>query len=581
MAEVLLAAAEGPGGFSKKVVIKRIRPEHANDPTFVQMFLDEAKLASLLNHPNVVQVFDFGSEDGTYYLAMEYIEGISLRNLLRVYKDKAETLPVGLACQIIHGVCEGLHYAHELCDSTGVSLNLVHRDVTPENILISTSGIPKIVDFGIAKASSRITQTQAGVLKGKYAYMPVEQIDGQGIDRRVDVYALGVSFFEAVTGQKPFRGESELELLKKILTGEAPNPATLNPAIPSGVAEVIAKAMARDRDVRYPTARALQVALDEVIPAAEHRSSRLDISGAVREALVLRRSQNPLSTPTGPKGVMGFPSIKMPQHDRDDEANVTVNLDTSESRAIQRTDWRKWAIVAGISTLVLAVLIALTSHRGTAPVPVVSAPSTVATPTPPAPPQAPVPPAPVSPPAAVPPVAAPAAAQAIGGDGPAPDPTPVRAAAATRAATPAKARSPEKGGMGSVTVRADPPCHVYLDGEHLGMTPLVRSPVSAGKHALQLKNEAAGARRSLTVDVASGKELTQVVRFPVGYLQVKGPAGTRVYVNGEPVGNLPLSELPMVEGPQQVRVVNGQLGRDERRTVTVKDGEEQTLKLPW
>ena len=196
MAEVYLGKAEGPGGFSKVVVIKRILPELAEDPQFIEMFLSEARLAAQLSHPNVVQVFDFGEHQGQYFLAMEYVQGETLRNIIRVHQKLNTPLPPELAVRAVIGVCEGLNYAHELCDPAGVSRNIIHRDVTPDNVIVSAGGVPKLLDFGIAKANTAVHSTAAGTVKGKYAYMSPELIRGGQVGRQLDVYALGVTLYE-------------------------------------------------------------------------------------------------------------------------------------------------------------------------------------------------------------------------------------------------------------------------------------------------------------------------------------------------------------------------------------------------
>ncbi len=306
MAEVFLARAEGPGGFQKSVVIKRILPDLAEDGRFVEMFLNEARLAALLNHPNIVQVYDFGEEDSAYFIAMEYIQGESVRNALLHFRDAGRPFPVRAAAQIAVGVCEGLHYAHELCDQNGVSYNIIHRDVTPENILISSSGIPKIVDFGIAKASSNTNRTEAGTMKGKYAYMAPEQIRGHGADRRLDVYAVGVCLYELLAGRKPFDGEP-LQLLHAILEGRIPPIAALNPAVPRELSDLVAISMAVDPERRFPDAHRMGDAIEDWLLATGKRVSAVELAHLVAEVAKERKGARRIDQTSGPKGVPGFP----------------------------------------------------------------------------------------------------------------------------------------------------------------------------------------------------------------------------------------------------------------------------------
>ncbi|MBL8913802.1 MAG: serine/threonine protein kinase, partial [Archangium sp.] len=188
MAEVYLARAAGPMGFEKTVVVKRILPHLADEQNFISMFLSEARLAAQLNHPNVVQVFDFGEASGSYFLVMEFIDGVNLRVLFRKANEAKTQLPFPLVARIISLACEGLAYAHDFTDpQTGELLGLVHRDVSPDNVLIARNGSVKVVDFGIAKAANQTNLTKTGTVKGKFSYMPPEQLTGQPLDKRADV----------------------------------------------------------------------------------------------------------------------------------------------------------------------------------------------------------------------------------------------------------------------------------------------------------------------------------------------------------------------------------------------------------
>ncbi|HEX8698180.1 MAG TPA: serine/threonine-protein kinase, partial [Myxococcaceae bacterium] len=218
MAEVFLAKAAGPMGFEKTLVVKRILPHMAEDPTFVEMFLSEAKLAAQLNHPNIVQIFDFGEADGAYFLAMEYIDGPNLRVLLKRAVSQGLALPPAVCARLIASACEGLAFAHDFADpGTGELLGLIHRDISPDNVLVSRQGAVKVVDFGIAKAANQSHKTKTGLIKGKIAYMPVEQLQGQQLDRRADVYALGVVLYELLTGHYPFEATTDVSMMQAIL----------------------------------------------------------------------------------------------------------------------------------------------------------------------------------------------------------------------------------------------------------------------------------------------------------------------------------------------------------------------------
>ncbi len=266
MAEVFLAKVAGPMDFEKEVVVKRILPHLAGDEDFVEMFFTEAKLAARLNHPNIVQIFDFGQADGTYYLAMEYIDGLNLRGLLKRVNALEMALSPVLCSRLIATACEGLAFAHELQDpDTGQLLGLIHRDVSLDNILLSRQGAVKIVDFGIAKAANQSHHTLTGVIKGKLSYMAPEQIRSNPLDLRVDVYALGIVFYELLTGRKPFNATTEASMAQAILY-EPPVPAVeRRPDLPEAVSKILERALAKEREQRYPDCRAFQSELEDFI----------------------------------------------------------------------------------------------------------------------------------------------------------------------------------------------------------------------------------------------------------------------------------------------------------------------------
>ncbi|WP_047862903.1 serine/threonine-protein kinase [Archangium gephyra] len=269
MAEVFLAKAAGPMGFEKTLVVKRILPELAAEPDFVQMFLSEAKLVARLTHPNIVQIFDFGESEGTYFLAMEYIDGPSLRTLIKRAAAQEQPLPPAVCARIISLACDGLAFAHDFTDpETGEAQGLIHRDVSPDNILLSRQGAVKVVDFGIAKATGQSHKTESGVVKGKLPYMPPEQLRAKPLDRRADVYALGVVFYELLTGQRPYASESEAGLMQAILFEPHVPAAELREDLPFPLRRILNKVLAKDRDQRYADCHAFQADLEKFIVSA-------------------------------------------------------------------------------------------------------------------------------------------------------------------------------------------------------------------------------------------------------------------------------------------------------------------------
>ncbi|MFT3838485.1 MAG: protein kinase [Myxococcaceae bacterium] len=273
MAEIFLAAATGPEGFEKEVVIKRIRSFLSKDQTFIEMFKAEARLASRLNHANIVQIFDFAMHEDTYFIAMEFVRGGSLWELRRRCREIGVPFPPALVAEIGSQVARGLHYAHQLMEK-GKLIGLVHRDVTPHNVLLGFDGAVKLTDFGIAKAGTSFTAP--GMLKGKFAYMSPEQGRGESVDARTDVFALGVVLWEMLTGGRLFEGESDIAVLRAVQFSEIAPPARLNPDVPDELSQVVMKALARPLEQRHQTAQELERAL--AVVALHHAKSVEDVN---------------------------------------------------------------------------------------------------------------------------------------------------------------------------------------------------------------------------------------------------------------------------------------------------------------
>lgn len=270
MAQIWLAVQRGPHGFEKTAVLKVILPELCTNDDFVHMFLDEARLAAGLDHNNVVRIYDFGEVDGQYYLAMEHLPGEDLASIMQAQKKSRQMMPLEMACEMIIGAANGLHFAHELTDSTGRLLNVVHRDVSPSNIIVTYYGTVKLVDFGIARAESNINKTAAGTLKGKVAYASPEQAEGLPLDRRSDVFALGTVLYELLTLRKPFKRDSDLATLNAVLHAPITAPSALRPDIPPLLNAIVLKAMERNLDERFATAADVADALNTFLVNKGH-----------------------------------------------------------------------------------------------------------------------------------------------------------------------------------------------------------------------------------------------------------------------------------------------------------------------
>ncbi|QSQ22836.1 serine/threonine protein kinase [Pyxidicoccus parkwayensis] len=263
MAHLLLASIDGPDGFSKPCVVKRILPEYANLEAFSRMFADEAKVAALLTHPNIVQVFDFGKIDGQYYLAMEWIQGQSLDRVLRHAWKGAFPLGPRVAVDVGLAISDALAYAHAKTLPDGTPLKLVHRDVTPGNVLVSRDGIVKLADFGIVKSSVNLERTVTGVVKGKYPYMSPEQITNRELDHRSDLYSLGIVLYEASTGKRLYKRDTVEATIMAASQAHVPPPSEHNPDFPPGLERILLKLLQREPDARYQSARELHVDLEK------------------------------------------------------------------------------------------------------------------------------------------------------------------------------------------------------------------------------------------------------------------------------------------------------------------------------
>jgi eukaryotic-like serine/threonine-protein kinase len=268
MGELFVARKAGAGGFEKLVVIKRLLPHLAEDAHFVAMLLDEARVAARLSHPNVCQVYDLGEADGHYYITMEHLEGVPASIILRRASRAGERLDLGLATAILRQTAAGLDHAHDLCDNDGNSVGLVHRDVSPSNLFVTAAGVVKVLDFGVAKSQDALARTHTGALKGKYAYMSPEQVLGNPVDRRSDVWSLGIVLFELLTAQRLFWRDSEYKMFQAIVDEPIPSLVDRRPGLPPRVAQVAHRALSRDPDRRFDTAREMGEALEDAMSSS-------------------------------------------------------------------------------------------------------------------------------------------------------------------------------------------------------------------------------------------------------------------------------------------------------------------------
>ncbi|HEX8441766.1 MAG TPA: protein kinase [Archangium sp.] len=595
MAEVYLAKAAGPMGFEKTLVLKRILPHLAEDPQFVDMFLGEAKLAAQLNHPNVVQIFDFGESEGAYYLAMEYIDGPNLRILSKKARSAGVELPPAACAKIIASACEGLAFAHDFVDpATGEPLDLIHRDISPDNILLSRQGAVKVVDFGIAKAANQSHKTQTGLIKGKIAYMPPEQLQARPLDRRVDVYALGVVLYELLTGQKPFDATTDVSMMQAILFEPLIPASSRRPDLPQALVQILDRALSKVREQRYPDCRAFQADLEHFIHSTGEPMGAYQLSQLV--AQMAGENVGHVATPapgSGPKSRPGTGGGM--RHNNGSESTATPSSRSnggtraaSEGRADNATraaeseadprssaptaptlisssgrpaatagmPRRRTGLVvglAGVSLLVVGgavIYVRSTSAPRELPAPIIIKSSGPKTP----PPTVATPPQGVQPAATSP------------GTGTEPP------AAASAAMQPTE-------GTGIASVGTQPEGGAQKAPEPVLGTPapVENAPASGVKNAvaavLPPKPPRGGGRQG-----GGSKSIKASAPVQKAVLEFRIRPYATVVLDGKSLGQTPLAPIEVTVGSHSVQLINKDLGKDVTRSVEVKAGQSNQFK---
>jgi serine/threonine-protein kinase len=285
MAEVFIGEAVSVQGFRKRVAIKRVLPHLAEQSAFMGMFLDEARLGARLNHANIVSVTDIGAADNTYFIVMEYIDGANLKTLMQSFRRAGKRFPLKEASYIAMAACRALSYAHELKDDDGNHIGVVHRDVSPPNILLSRRGETKMTDFGLAKATTQLEKTDPGVVKGKFSYLSPEAAMGKEVDARADVFSLGIVLWEMLAGRRLFLGDSDFQTVKLVQSAEVPRLSRLNPTVDEEFEALLDRALARERKNRFATAEAFGDALADYLFNHRLKVTSYDIAALVNEAL--------------------------------------------------------------------------------------------------------------------------------------------------------------------------------------------------------------------------------------------------------------------------------------------------------
>ena len=474
MAEIHLARLAGEAGFEKTVVVKRLLPELVASPAFVAMFLDEGKLVARLDHPNICEVHELGRDGAEYFLAMPYLDGVAVTELIARPRDPDRLGELRVAAGVIVQACAGLHHAHELRDADGTAAGLVHRDISPSNLFVTAAGQVKVLDFGIAKVRGA-SETEAGTIKGKTQYMAPEQLLGEPLDRRCDVFALGIVLYELATHQRLFKRPSDYLAARAILEDPIPRADQADPAIPAPVADVIARALTRDRAARFADAAELARALEDALAPLGGVASLAQIAAVVT-------STDELSAQRTRQARV----LAQAKAHTDVELAITRPLHGAQTRVspppVHGATARPWArralVAAGGVALVITMVLALRPHGGEADAPAAS-PADAATrvATSPAPPDAPTSPA----------------------DAP---PSPADAPDAATIEMPAEPARPPR--PGTFSIDSSPFATIFVDGARLDVTPILGRALPAGRHRLRAVL-GDGRARELVVDVPAGK----------------------------------------------------------------------------
>ncbi len=431
MAEIFLARVPGVGieGWGKLVVLKKILPQHALDPELLRMFLDEARLSATLTHPHVTEVYDVGTDGDAPFFAMEYVHGANLRELMRAQARKTGVpVPLGAALAIVAAAADGLHHAHERLGPGGEPLGIVHRDVSPSNVLVSFDGAVKVSDFGIAKWAYQRTRTQEGTLKGKFAYMSPEQCRGRAVDRRSDIFALGTILYELTTGAAPFAAESDLEILNQIANGMAQPPAW--PAAlgtyPAALSAIVMRALAPEPGDRFATMRELQVALEGFAREAGLALSTVGLTALMNDLFADELEAWHAAQRAGKTLGDHLAASPAPARDLPGEERTATDAfaKTTRQRPVRARLVRGLALAAFAAVFAVAGGVVAKRWRTDRVAPVVSRPAPDPTPTPPAPAPSP------------PPVTIPTPTQLADSTAHAPAPSPRRRARAAAHAEP-------------------------------------------------------------------------------------------------------------------------------------------------
>lgn len=552
MAEVFLARQDGPDGFARHCVVKRMLPHLTEEQAFVEMFFQEAKVAAQLSHPNVAQVYDFGVHDGAYFIAMEYVRGCDVRHIQTAYSERHEVMGTALAVKIAAETARGLDHAHTALDSERRPLCVIHRDVSAHNILVSTGGVVKLIDFGIAKSSLGRARTQTGVVKGKLAYMSPEQAIGAPLDPRSDIYSLALVLFELLTNRHPARTAGDVATMGAIVRNDLDSLVSVRPDLPEDLLGIVTRALQHDRQARYPSAAAFADDLERHLSLHPPPVGAADLARLVAHSIP--SSDAIFASPSPPHGSpTQHPITRSTLGDRPALATglAPTALSPASGTPVARTEVEPaarprspgtWTWAAG-ALLVAAGIGAgaqFLQQRKTA----TSFSDLAARETTPRPPSVPTP------------------LEADSGVAP---------AAADAAGLPLTMSE-----RGTLLVEAVPVMVVTIDGEARGHSPLNTS-LPAGEHTVGLRNAELGLASTRTVQVRPGETTPVRWRPAKGTVRLWVVPYAEVFLGARSLGTTPIEPVELYEGRYTLRLVYK--GRTLSRTVKVFPGAESSLTV--
>jgi serine/threonine protein kinase len=533
MAEIYLARVSGLAGFEKVVVVKRILPQLSTQDQFIQMFLDEARIAATLQHPNIVQMYDIGAADGNYFIAMEYLHGEDVRSIYRRLRDRKQGgMPLDHALNIVIGVASGLHHAHDKAAFDGKPLGIVHRDVTPQNVIVTFDGGVKLVDFGIAKASNRLSETRFGTLKGKIPYMSPEQCQGKPLDRRSDIYAVGIMLYELTTSSRLYRGESDYDIMKQIVEHPLIPPSVRRADYPRELERIALRALAKNPDERYQNVEEMQADLEGFARHERLMVSSIALSSFMKQLFPERAVWRPEATQSDAELSAHVDSKQEPEtdpdiddamHDSQPSSELTNAIPTPSANgqlsgpaaaavaADLRSPRRTGLLAAGVALLLVAAGASIwwvTRDGGGEPKQVAAAGAGEPTPA-------------VTIDAGVARVTSPPDAAVVAAADP-PDAGTLDRPKPAKPRKPAKPPKPPKPPPapadktpGELRVGSNPACILIVDGKSRGETPVGGIKLAPGTHTLQLVNARHGIDKRYKVTVKPGEVVKRSYTFPI------------------------------------------------------------------